>query len=95
MRINPKLGGVNAIPDPATVRSISDPKNPTIVLGADVIHPAPGSQGRPSFTAVVGNVDSDNAKYIATTRVQTSRQEIIDDLKEMTVVRDLFFFARL
>lgn len=54
--------------------------------GADVMHPAPGSEGRPSFTAVVGNVDSNSAKFVATTCVQTSRQEIIDDLKEMTKV---------
>ena len=33
--------------------------------GADVIHPSPGSDGRPSFTALVGNVDSDTAKYVA------------------------------
>ncbi|KAG6889180.1 hypothetical protein C0995_003091 [Termitomyces sp. Mi166 len=52
----------------------TDPKNPTIVM--DVIRPAPGSQGRPSFTSVVGNIDSDNAKYIATMRVQPSKQEI-------------------
>ena len=41
-------------------------------MGADVIHPAPGSEGRPSFTSVVGNVDSTTAKYIATTRVQVN-----------------------
>ncbi|KAG6902071.1 hypothetical protein C0995_004769 [Termitomyces sp. Mi166 len=86
LKINPKLGGINTIPDPASVKAITDPKNPTIVMGADVIHPAPGSQGRPSFTSVVGNVDSDNAKYIATMRVQTSRQEMIDDLKDMCKV---------
>lgn len=34
-------------------------------LGADVIHPSPGADGRPSFTALVGNVDSDTAKYVA------------------------------
>ncbi|KAG6899902.1 hypothetical protein C0993_005481, partial [Termitomyces sp. T159_Od127] len=83
LKINPKLGGINTIPDPESVKAITDPKNPTIVMGADVIHPAPGSQDRPSFTSVVGNVDSDNAKYIATMRVQTSRQEMIDDLKDM------------
>lgn len=33
--------------------------------GADVIHPSPGAEGRPSFTALVGNVDSDVAKYVA------------------------------
>jgi eukaryotic translation initiation factor 2C len=58
-------------------------------LGADVIHPAPGSDGRPSFTALVGNVDSDTAKYIADSRVQTSRQEIIADLYEMSKVGPL------
>lgn len=56
-------------------------------MGADVVHPAPGSEGKPSFTAVVGNVDSDTSKYIATTRVQTSRQEMIDDLEDMAKVR--------
>lgn len=48
-----------------------------------MIHPAPGADGRPSFTALVGNVDSDTAKYVANCRVQTSRQEMIDDLQDM------------
>lgn len=54
--------------------------------GADVIHPAPGSDGRPSFTALVGNVDSNSAKYVATSRAQGSREEIIQDLREMAKV---------
>jgi len=82
LKINPKLGGINTIPDPSSA-VLNDAHNPTIVMGADVIHPAPGSIGRPSFTSVVGNVDSDTAKYIATTCVQTSRQELIDDLQSM------------
>jgi eukaryotic translation initiation factor 2C len=83
LKMNVKLGGINLIPDPQSVSVLTDPHNPTVVMGADVIHPAPGSEGRPSFTAVVGNVDSHTAKYIATTCVQTSRQEMIDDLKSM------------
>jgi len=79
-----KLGGINTVPDPRSVPFLTDQANPTVVMGADVIHPAPGSDGRPSFTSVVGNVDSDTSKYIATTRVQTSRQEMIEDLEEMT-----------
>lgn len=51
-----------------------------------MIHPAAHTEGRPSFTALVANVDSDTAKYIADCRVQTSRQEMIDDLKEMAIV---------
>ncbi|CDO71262.1 hypothetical protein BN946_scf184908.g19 [Trametes cinnabarina] len=83
LKINVKLGGINTVPDSRSVPVLTDPHNPTIVMGADVIHPAPGADGRPSFTALVGNVDSDTAKYIADCRVQTSRQEMIDDLEEM------------
>ncbi|KAK0482092.1 argonaute-like protein [Armillaria luteobubalina] len=84
LKMNVKLGGINVIPDPASVRLLTDPATPTIVMGADVIHPAPGSDNRPSFTALVANVDSDTAKYIATTRVQNCRQEMIEDLQEMS-----------
>ncbi|KAF8963810.1 argonaute-like protein [Flammula alnicola] len=83
LKVNVKLGGINAIPESTAVEVITDPNNPAIVIGADVIHPPPGAQARPSFTAVVGSVDSNAAKYVATSRVQTGRQEIIDDLKEM------------
>ncbi|KAF8992551.1 argonaute-like protein [Cyathus striatus] len=84
LKINVKLGGINAIPDPASVPVLSDPSFPTIVMGADVIHPAPGADGRPSFAALVANVDSNNSKYIAASRVQASRQEMIDDLQAMS-----------
>ncbi|KAI0760647.1 Piwi domain-containing protein [Fomes fomentarius] len=60
-----KMGGINTIPDARSVPVLTDPHNPTVVMGADVIHPAPGADGRPSFTALVGNVDSDTAKYLA------------------------------
>ncbi|PPQ91938.1 hypothetical protein CVT25_000981 [Psilocybe cyanescens] len=85
LKVNVKLGGINVIPDRShpSVAALTDPLNPTIVMGADVIHPAPGSTDRPSFTALVGSVDSNSAKYVATTRVQTGRQEIIDDLQAM------------
>ncbi|KDQ64588.1 hypothetical protein JAAARDRAFT_116696 [Jaapia argillacea MUCL 33604] len=83
LKMNVKLGGINTIPDPSSVSILTDPEKPTIVMGADVIHPAPGSEGRPSFTSLVANVDSDTAKYIADSRVQTSRKEMIEDLQEM------------
>lgn len=56
-RINVKLGGINCIPDPRSVSFLTEPQNPTIVmgksprhdpctlssliLGCDIIHPAP------------------------------------------------------
>ncbi|KAJ7932831.1 argonaute-like protein [Mycena leptocephala] len=86
LKINVKLGGINVITDPSQVAVLSDPHNPTVVMGADVMHPAAGTSGRPSFAAVVSSVDSNGAKYVATQSVQTSRQELISDLKEMTQV---------
>ncbi|KAF9270096.1 argonaute-like protein [Marasmius fiardii PR-910] len=84
LKVNVKLGGINLIPEQSSVSVLTDPRHPTLVMGADVIHPAPGSEGRPSFTALVSNVDSDTAKYIANCKVQTSRQEMIDDLETMS-----------
>ncbi|KAJ7781167.1 argonaute-like protein [Mycena metata] len=75
LKINVKLGGINTIPDPSSVSVLTDPHNPTIVMGSD---------GRPSFTSLVANVDSDTAKYIAASRVQTSRQEMIEELESMS-----------
>ncbi|KAK0209999.1 argonaute-like protein [Desarmillaria ectypa] len=82
LKINAKLGGVNVIPDPKSAPIISDPRQPTIVMGADVMHPAPGSQS-PSYAAVVANIDSDGARYIAKTTLQLGRQEMIGDLRSM------------
>ncbi|KAJ6498441.1 argonaute-like protein [Mycena vitilis] len=84
LKINVKLGGINVITDPSQVAVLSDPHNPTVVMGADVMHPAPGSTGRPSFAALVSSVDSNAAKYVATQRCQLGRQELISDLQEMT-----------
>jgi eukaryotic translation initiation factor 2C len=83
LKVNVKLGGINTIPAPQSAAVLTDPANPTVVMGADVIHPAPGSTDRPSFTGLVGNIDSNNAKYVASMRVQTSRQEMIDDVEDM------------
>ncbi|KAK7444785.1 hypothetical protein VKT23_015102 [Stygiomarasmius scandens] len=82
LKTNPKLGGINVVPEPSSAPVLTDPNNPTIIMGADVMHPAPGSS-TPSFTAVVGNVDTGVAKYIATSNVQESRVEIIADLYDM------------
>ncbi|KAK7444774.1 hypothetical protein VKT23_015091 [Stygiomarasmius scandens] len=84
LKINPKLGGINSVIDRTTGIStgLFDPNNPTIIMGADTIHPPPNAL-TPSFTSVTGNVDTMAAKYIATINVQTSKQEIIQDLGSM------------
>ncbi|KAJ7758252.1 argonaute-like protein [Mycena metata] len=79
LKVNAKLGGISVIVDsPQTI----DPHIPTVVMGADVMHP--GASNRPSYAAVVSSVDVHAAKYVATLRVQASRQELISDLQEMT-----------
>jgi eukaryotic translation initiation factor 2C len=49
------------------------------------MHPPPGVN-RPSYTAIIGSVDSHTAKYVATSRAQTERQEIINDMQDMCMV---------
>ncbi|KAF7366306.1 Protein argonaute-2 [Mycena sanguinolenta] len=84
LKINAKLGGINVITDPTQGTILSDPRNPTVVMGADVMHPGAGTNGRPSYAAVVSSVDSNAAKYVAIQSVQASRQELISDLEGMT-----------
>jgi eukaryotic translation initiation factor 2C len=81
LKVNVKMGGINSV---LKNSPIADPHNPTIVMGADVIHPAPGADGRPSFATVVCSVDSAAAKYVERSSVQAGRQEIIEDLEAMT-----------
>ncbi|KZT55686.1 Piwi-domain-containing protein [Calocera cornea HHB12733] len=86
LKANVKMGGVNVIPDRRSVPYLMDPANPTLVIGADSIHPSPGSDMRPTFTAVVSSVDTNVSKYYAQMRPQDSRQEIIGDLAKYTKI---------
>ncbi|CAG0913278.1 unnamed protein product, partial [Notodromas monacha] len=82
LKINTKLGGVNSVPvaDDMTQRFLMS--EPTLIVGADVTHPAPGSD-QPSIAAIVGSVDLVGMKYTADIRVQGSRVEFIGDMKEV------------
>ncbi|KAF9528278.1 argonaute-like protein [Crepidotus variabilis] len=82
--VNTRLGGINSIATSQTFREfLLDKANPTIVMGADVIHPSPGVKDRPSFAAVVGAVDSNAAYYTDRMSVQIGRKETILDMKKM------------
>ncbi|KAF7295912.1 Argonaute-like protein [Mycena chlorophos] len=84
LKINVKKGGINVITDPSQVGTLGDPHQPTIVMGADVMHPPPGATDRPSFASVVGSVDSNAAKYVSTMSIQRGRVELIEALGAMT-----------
>lgn len=91
LKINAKLGGTNNGLLAAEKPDIF--KQPVIIIGADVTHPAPGDRVKPSIAACVGSMDAIPARYRASIRVQiqmeeaVARVEIIEDLKEM--VKDL------
>lgn len=91
LKINAKLGGTNNGLLAAEKPEIF--KQPVIIIGADVTHPAPGDRVKPSIAACVGSMDPIPARYRASIRVQiqmeeaVARVEIIEDLKEM--VKDL------
>ena len=55
---------------------------PPVVYGADVTHPAAGSD-RPSFAAVVASMDGWPARFEAEARAQAGREELVADLQGM------------
>ncbi|KAL3320560.1 argonaute 1 [Cichlidogyrus casuarinus] len=85
LKINVKLGGINSILVPNVRPGVF--REPVIFLGADVTHPPAGDKSKPSIAAVVASMDAHPSRYSATVRVQSHRQEIIQELSSM--VRDL------
>ncbi|KAJ3121651.1 argonaute 1 [Physocladia obscura] len=83
LKMNVKLGGMNSFLSNAQLPFVSE--RPTIVFGADVTHPAPGSASTQSIAALVGSMDAQCSRYAAAIRVQKGRQEMIQDLASMVV----------
>nr|AAN75581.1 argonaute 4 protein [Mus musculus] len=93
LKMNAKLGGINNVLVPHQRPSVF--QQPVIFLGADVTHPPAGDGKKPSIAAVVGSMDGHPSRYCATVRVQTSRQEITQELLySQEVVQDLTSMAR-
>ncbi|SCZ91253.1 BZ3500_MvSof-1268-A1-R1_Chr1-2g01288 [Microbotryum saponariae] len=79
LKVNCKLSGINSIVDlgPACPRDV-----PTMIIGADVTHPGPGSFA-PSIAAVVATMNREFTNYGSRIHVQSSRVELISDLEGM------------
>ncbi|CAI2168374.1 8249_t:CDS:2 [Funneliformis geosporum] len=84
LKINVKLGGMNSFLTPKQNPFLAE--KPSILMGADVSHPSPGSN-RPSIAALCASMDSKAVRYAAAIRRQDSRTEIIADLANM--VKDM------
>ncbi|KAG7096702.1 hypothetical protein E1B28_004116 [Marasmius oreades] len=80
LKLNARLGGVNFFAQSEAMKNFA--KAPTMILGADVGHPAPGVQ-HPSISSLVWSTDHRATKYSSITRIQPPRLEFILDLQEM------------
>ncbi|KAG6857512.1 hypothetical protein H0H87_002137 [Tephrocybe sp. NHM501043] len=76
LKINTKLGGINYTPWDDHMAFLK--QVPTLIIGADVSHPAPGSH-LPSISGFVSSTDSRLCRYVASTKVQASRTEMIEE----------------
>lgn len=72
MKVNLKTGGRNhTAANSSGLDKIEIILKDTLVLGADVTHPGPGSiTGCPSIAAVVGSVDAAGGKFLGSMRLQ-------------------------
>ncbi|KAI0747992.1 Piwi domain-containing protein [Daedaleopsis nitida] len=83
LKINARVGGTNSSIDVPQVNALL---KETMVIGADVGHPGPGSNNRPSVTGLVATVDPDVSIITSAASVQRPRLEIIQDLQPMIAV---------
>jgi len=90
LKMNVKMGGMNSYLSSTQLPFVST--QPTIIFGADVTHPAPGSASNQSIAALVGSMDAQCSRYSASIRVQTGRMEMIQDLTSMTIELLKIFF---
>jgi eukaryotic translation initiation factor 2C len=92
MKINAKLGGSTSRAVGTTLAKIDKDfmKIPTMIIGADVSHAAPGVQDQGSMAAITCSMDSSFTRYSALCDTNGNRVEIISTqniqrlLKRMT-----------
>lgn len=79
LKINFKLRGVSheLVRNPTDRYSPSGTKWNTMIVGADVTHPAKGSEGCPSIAAIVATNDDMSSHYLGSARLQKSKDEVM------------------
>jgi hypothetical protein len=86
LKVNTKLGGMNHLLDGAAMKWLT--KTKTMMVGIDVTHPGPGSrEGTPSIAAVVASIDQSFVQFPASIRIQQTKKEMLDELRDMMVER--------
>ena len=90
MKFNAKLGGITArVPGPAANKGIGHFKRPTMVIGADVSHAAPGSM-QPSMAALTVSMDTLGCRYAAACESNGHRVEMITQFNMEDMLAPLF-----
>ncbi|KAI0289730.1 argonaute-like protein [Russula brevipes] len=89
LKVNMKLGGTNVVPEPQNIFFLTDPANPTMVMGGDITHPPSGTRGRPSFSSITGSVDTHATRYVSRLGVQVTHRELIDGIEDMCLLLNM------
>ncbi|KAK5124785.1 hypothetical protein LTR85_001498 [Meristemomyces frigidus] len=87
MKLNLRLGNTNHVLTPQGMPVVirAGQQLDCMMLGADVTHPSGGSStGTPSIAAVVGSIDGRFGMFPGSMRLQTPRNEMIEDMRGMT-----------
>lgn len=86
LKINLKLGGVNHNLDQSSAGILSQGK--TMVVGIDATHPSSTElENFPTVAAIVASTDGRLGQWPGDARIQTSKQEILENLMEMMLGR--------
>ncbi|XP_031771668.1 protein argonaute-2 isoform X2 [Apis florea] len=91
LKINSKLNGINHIITPTCRPNCL--RKPCMIIGADVTHPSPDAINTPSIAAVAASHDPNAFKYNVEIRLQSPREEIIQDLEEIMIIQLKYFFG--
>ncbi|KAG4441773.1 hypothetical protein IFR05_002764 [Cadophora sp. M221] len=67
----------------------------TMIVGADCTHPNDNAPGRPSIAGVVATNDETSFHYLASARLQTGKQEYIEDLRSMIKERVMTWYRKM
>lgn len=85
LKFNVKGGGVSHTIQESKMSPLDDT---TMVVGADVSHPAPDSkEDTPSISAVVANCDKFLCQWPGSIRIQEGRKEMMSHLEDMVMER--------
>ncbi|RDD37815.1 Protein argonaute-3 [Trichoplax sp. H2] len=82
LKINLKLGGINAVVGQVSPDDVPYLDNETFIVGADVSHSG-RNEIKPSIAALVGTLNPSTGRYYSNARIMPPKQEIIQPMEEM------------